>query len=1404
MKKKFLKLVSTVLTVVMLTSLIQLPVFAATPTFRDHSANQGPVTARQHRNWVAPYGDEVSHFDYAVDGNVPAAYYFRPGTSPYDSITVDPDGIAVVNSKFADRTVSQPLFITASTDNFVTSIASGNLKYYSDSPYIHNFDTDPYCISDGNIYDTESSSSTLVFENAALATESNGNKYIVSKDSLNNYIGFRPHGASSSTNGGVMNSTVLVADVKLSADANFDIYSSSKSYSIFNWNASTKVVSVPSTSKSLSSVTPGWHRIKIMFDFNIKDSDNTSPYRANYQRFAVFFDDELLSPVSQMPANLSSSYVIKFEGAEGIDNFKYYGSSTPHAYNVGVTDDTPQAGAGVGGSALMHSIDDFTTDETHFVYSYYVSDTTDPEGTYTKVTSKNLSDPLFITKYNTLWINSNDYEGHFLKVGAKVWNRGGLSPEIMSKKVYEIGYGVVNTPDPDLEAKDDDTNIEPYVAWNPEHYTDSSLIYEKDGKKSVKWGPGKAALETGPVTGELDEYGKPTQGIAMNTGINYPKYKELVVEMYSAKKTDHVFSVLIYDSTGSGFYYSKFPIDWEGEWREIRIPIQGGYSNAGGFSFSGTPTYSPAEGTKLYVSANPLHGDPFYDDTEVYIGRVYFSGDATTINETKPDGSLVYVDCYDPDTMTDYISMVKQRYPNNAHPRLLVTDEIIERINEYKDNDPYMKAAYDSVKKQADAFLTEEETDPVKKSGTGSVTSVNRNHLEDVVETCGIMYLLTKDTKYSDRVWLAVKNIIDNAKTSWVSSSNGTHLDAAHIVNGMALAYDWCYDRLNDDQKREIRNSVMQYGLYPAGLMRNGGSYLGYANNVVAAVSKGYMSACLAFGDEPGYENFSNEFINNIIKFMPTAFLYQFQPDGMYTEGISYWSYAVSSFSYMLTAMETAIGSDGGLGNDYAFSQTGYFPLSIRGPFGSFNFSDAERTSLEYGSSVYFFLDDKYNIPAARAFRLEKLNSITSFEMTDLLWYNPKAETDEEWYSDLKKDFFYHSIEPVVSMRSGYTSDENIAGDSGSRYDNCYFIAGKGGNSLTGHDQYDAGSFVLDALGVRWVEELGSAVYTYEGPSYRRYTERPEGNNCLFVDPGRGWTAGGGQTVAENRLDTMSTILDEGSSDGAAYAVIDNTPSYTETLETYKRGFALVNNRTQFIIRDEFETKSDAAYEVYTYYHLRDSINVTVNADRKSLTLKSGDQVCLVTFESDIPDFEVGVMGAVGHERSNCFKEGEVGYQNFDTPEIVDGKVVNIPYNKVYFHANNVTGGHITAIYTPITKNTSLTMPKIRELADWNEYLSDTTSGEKCNIIVNGITGNKVNITTNGSLTGDKTLILAAYSDGELIDAELIDVELKTTSLAKGTTDFTFDGFNSTGATEVKFFVWENMTTLTPIYKPKK
>ncbi len=448
-KSKFLALF---LTTIMIISLIQLPVMAAIPEFRDVQCLNSKGTygsgSTNHRYLYPSYGDELAHFDYSTvnPDEHPVTYAINVNnadTSYKSAVKTSADGIFTATKDFSKFT--KQIYIRAICNSNSNEFAyTGNINPIPNTPFIYDFDNEQHVLSDGILYATTNISSTKIFRNAELSSDFDGNKYVVAANEAQplEFLAHQP------PNGNILNSTLLQFDVNLTDASPFSIKvgcSEANTPTIFSWNNATGIAG------SDTHVEPGWHNIKIMFDFNYKASSNLNPYRHTKQRYVVFLDDELLTSVTDISGTLSEykdNYAyrtIRFDGFGGIDNFKYYGSSTPHAYNVGVAS-TPKSGSVVNGSAESYSFFANTPSDnapTTYEYTYEVSDTVDSSGSYTKITSTNPADSLYITNEGKLAING-DYTGHFIRTSARACYRGGKSPVVMSKTPVEIqGYETI-------------------------------------------------------------------------------------------------------------------------------------------------------------------------------------------------------------------------------------------------------------------------------------------------------------------------------------------------------------------------------------------------------------------------------------------------------------------------------------------------------------------------------------------------------------------------------------------------------------------------------------------------------------------------------------------------------------------------------------------------------------------------------------------------------------------------------------------------------------------------------------------------------------------------------------------------------------------------------------------------
>ncbi|MDO4528514.1 MAG: DUF4962 domain-containing protein, partial [bacterium] len=475
-------------------------------------------------------------------------------------------------------------------------------------------------------------------------------------------------------------------------------------------------------------------------------------------------------------------------------------------------------------------------------------------------------------------------------------------------------------------------------------------------------------------------------------------------------------------------YYGGFSCSWEGEWKDIRISL---HSSLGlGTSKIRSTIGSVDEITSIRVEPTGA-SNSFYPDTVMYIASVTLEG--------KPEkpfdivGDYILPDNYDPEKMVDYVSMIKETHPNKQHPRLIISEEKINEIKEYKDKDLFLGEAYDKLIHVADSYVLTPPVDPLRDSGVlGDSVRVNCL-ITDIAMYCGLAYQLTGDTKYVDRIWQEFVVMSDTDKR-W---SSVNMLDAGTVARGVAIAYDWCYDRWNEEQKSLMRNAIMRniFESVQSQFYRGFGSWLTQRGNWNEVIACGTVCCALAIGDEEGYEDIVNEIINHTVYRLPIHGLYGFAPDGAYGEGASYWNLALYTFFFMTNSMKTAMGTDAGFEDFPGLSQTGYFPFGITGPMGTFNHSDSWKTVFEGGVPVYLYIGYRYDIPNLVSYRVNHIDE--SLDALDLLWYDPKVEVITDYREGLPLDYMPSGVEPQGSIRTGYDKDD-------------YFFGFKGGNNFAG------------------------------------------------------------------------------------------------------------------------------------------------------------------------------------------------------------------------------------------------------------------------------------------------------------------------------------------------------------------
>lgn len=482
-----------------------------------------------------------------------------------------------------------------------------------------------------------------------------------------------------------------------------------------------------------------------------------------------------------------------------------------------------------------------------------------------------------------------------------------------------------------------------------------------------------------------------------------------------------------------------------------------------------------------------------------------------------------------------------------THPRLFLSGDAEKTLATRLESEPFLQAVRDDLVAEADRLLS---TRPVERVLIGRrLLDKSRTALARIVHL-GLAWRLTHRSAYLER---ARAELVAAAEfTDW----NPSHfLDVAEMTTAVALGYDWLYPALDDATRTELRQAIVEKGLRPS-LKHN--SWTRVTNNWNQVCNAGMTIGALAVREhEPAL---AAELIARAIDSVPAA-MHEYAPDGAYPEGPGYWGYGTTFNVLLIAALESTLGHDFGLASQPGFLATADYYLHVVGPSGYyFNYSDAGRGGQGVSPAMFWFAARRqqphllWHEWALLHTRMSARNP-RGRDRTDpflLIWCPPQLSAPP---APAALSWTGGGPNPVAFHRSGWNRQAS-------------FVALKGGSASLNHAHMDVGSFVMDAGGVRWADDLGMQDYhsleskgislwgrTQEAERWKIFRLGTSSHNVLQVD--------GRQQRVEGRAEFI--LRQEGRT------VVDLTAVYAGQLARAHRGVALQPDRS-VRIQDEFTT----------------------------------------------------------------------------------------------------------------------------------------------------------------------------------------------------------------------------------------
>lgn len=520
------------------------------------------------------------------------------------------------------------------------------------------------------------------------------------------------------------------------------------------------------------------------------------------------------------------------------------------------------------------------------------------------------------------------------------------------------------------------------------------------------------------------------------------------------------------------------------------------------------------------------------------------------------------------------------------HPRVLVEPGQWAAIQAQANKDPLLARMLEQLIADADRLM---ELPPLERKKQGRrLLTVSRQALSRI-SIWSMARHLTGDTRYAERAEQEMRQLVQFK--DW----NPSHfLDVGEMTAAVGIGYDWLYHDLGEEARKVIREGLIRHGIQ-VGVdhIRKGAWWATTDINWNQVCLGGLTVGALAVADE------APELAGELLEAARSGIangLTAYAPDGVYPEGPGYWSYGTVYQCMMIDAVRSALGTSWEMDKAPGFMESAQAQLHQAGPTGRFfNFSDGrEGPSLQ--PAMFWFARElkKPRLLYQQWERLEERIGKSSVGWSDILltlWW--PIESMDEGPSSLPLAWFGDGHNPIAVFRSSWSDPDAV------------YLACKAGKGSLSHAHLDAGSFVLEANGVRWASDLGmQSYYDLESKGIHLWDDSQDGSR---------WSV----FRLNNRSHNTLTINDQlHRVDGLAeFTHFDNSSAEIDLSEVFRgqaekvwRRFELSNRKVT--ITDHLQGLKPGAKVRWTM-----ATRAKVRIDGKQATLKSKGETLKVRMD---------------------------------------------------------------------------------------------------------------------------------------------------------------------------------------------
>ncbi len=485
-------------------------------------------------------------------------------------------------------------------------------------------------------------------------------------------------------------------------------------------------------------------------------------------------------------------------------------------------------------------------------------------------------------------------------------------------------------------------------------------------------------------------------------------------------------------------------------------------------------------------------------------------------------------------------------------PRLVLNSEIDKVLREKLKLDPVVKNFYSAIKLNAMSVLDEPY---LKREKIGKrLLHISREMLYRI-NMLGMVYHIEKEPMILDRInneVLAVCSFSD-----WNPSH---YLDVGEMTMALAFALDWTAGDLPKSTIDKAIKAIIDKGIMPSYETdkRSNIWWIDGNNNWNQVCNGGMIAGSIAIAEVNS--ELAAKTIKRSLSGIPHA-LDEYKPDGVYPEGSTYWGYG-TAFSVVTNAMlESSFGTDFGLGDYPGFKDSAVFRLLMNAPSDwYYNYADCgdKRTDNPDVTLAWFASKsgDELLFERNRFMQFpEKIGRLRRLNGAGLVWV---AQYEKQNESELPKSWKGEGANPIAVFTGGSNDPYS------------YYLGCKGGSGTVNHGNMDAGSFIFEINGERWVTDPGNQAYNdLEKTGFDLWNKAQDSQRWTLLNKGNY----GHSTITINnqlhKVDGKATIVDfrQGEKPEVTF---DLTPVFEGVLKSSKRKFTK-ESPTSLLIDDLIE-----------------------------------------------------------------------------------------------------------------------------------------------------------------------------------------------------------------------------------------